>query len=72
MTEDLNGGLHTTLPVAAEAFTTALHVVIWLGAALAAITVPILLRTLRPQPQSTRLLASSASAPEPVPAEDLA
>jgi predicted MFS family arabinose efflux permease len=59
VTESLNSGTHTTLPAAAAAFTSALHVVIWIGAALAAITVPILLRTLRTQPQTTRLLASS-------------
>ncbi|MEV5546456.1 MFS transporter [Streptomyces sp. NPDC052309] len=70
VTEDLNGGVHTTLPVAAEAFTSALHVVIWLGAGLAAVTVPILLRTLRPQPQRSTVLASSASSAQAIPEKD--
>lgn len=60
VTEDLNGGVHTTLPVASEAFTGALHVVIWIGAALALATVPVLLRTLRPHVQAGRLVAASA------------
>ncbi|MFI9549807.1 MFS transporter [Streptomyces sp. NPDC052016] len=70
VTEELNGGVRTSLPAASQAFTTALHVVIWLGAALALVTVPILLRTLRPQPQSVRLVASSVTASEAVPEND--
>ncbi|MFI5755141.1 MFS transporter [Streptomyces sp. NPDC051569] len=49
VTDELNGGIHTTSLVAAEAFTSALHVVIWISAGLAAVTVPLLFRALRPE-----------------------
>ncbi|MEU6343269.1 MFS transporter [Streptomyces sp. NPDC046977] len=59
VTEQLNGGIHTTLPAATGAFTSALHVVLWLGAALALITVPVLLRTMRPQSSPSLVVARS-------------
>ncbi|MDX3258228.1 MFS transporter [Streptomyces sp. MI02-2A] len=65
MTERLNGGVHTTVPVAADAITTALHIVIWLGAALALITVPVLVRTLRARATASHLVATSSVAAEP-------
>ncbi|WP_424534267.1 MFS transporter [Sphaerisporangium viridialbum] len=44
----LNTGLHTTSLQAATAFSSAFHVILWIGAAAALVTVPILLFTLRP------------------------
>ncbi|MFD3589481.1 MFS transporter [Streptomyces sp. NPDC058683] len=46
VTEDLNAGVHTSSLAAANSFTSAMHVVIWIGAATALITVPVLLRAL--------------------------
>ncbi|MET8646916.1 MFS transporter [Streptomyces sp. NPDC004675] len=62
VTEQLNGGIHTTLPAATAAFSSALHVVLWLGAALALITVPVLLRTMRPRTSPALVVARSENA----------
>ncbi|MFJ4923693.1 MFS transporter [Streptomyces sp. NPDC088725] len=60
VTEELNGGIHTTSLVAADAFTSALHVVIWVSAGLALATVPLLWRALRPTNDGkSRVVASS-------------
>ncbi|MFB7493327.1 MFS transporter [Streptomyces sp. NPDC056161] len=60
VTDALNGGSHTTSATAADAFTTALHVVIWISAGFALVTVPILLRALRPE--KSRIVARSTPA----------
>ncbi|MDX3851836.1 MFS transporter [Streptomyces sp. AK02-01A] len=72
VTDALNAGLHTTSAEAAAAFTGALHVVIWVGGALALVTVPVLLRTLRPRqdegigvPVARNTLRESESLPQP-------
>ncbi|MFG3590607.1 MFS transporter [Streptomyces sp. NPDC047990] len=72
VTAQLNGGVHTALPVATTAFTSAFHVVIWVGAALALITVPLLARALRPQPGLSTVVVRSEDAADPVPAEEAA
>ncbi|MFI5754986.1 MFS transporter [Streptomyces sp. NPDC051569] len=58
VTEDLNGGIHTTSVVAADAFTSALHVVIWISVALALITAPLVWRALRPKKVASPVIMS--------------
>ncbi|MFI5756279.1 MFS transporter [Streptomyces sp. NPDC051569] len=45
----LNAGLHTTSLEAATVFSDAFHVILWIGAVTAVLTVPVLLFTLRPE-----------------------
>ncbi|MFJ4921655.1 MFS transporter [Streptomyces sp. NPDC088725] len=58
VTADLNSGVHTTSAVAADAFTSALHVVIWVSVILALITAPLLWRALRPKKTPSTVVAA--------------